>query len=694
MPTARTAPQTSALDQLKLLLWMVVGAWAVVTGARMINGIGASSGLSDVTPWGFWIAMVESGIAFAAGGFVLAAVVYIFGIERYHDFARRAILIALLGYLTAATGLFFELGLPWNVWHPMLYWQHYSVLFEVAMCVVCYLTVLSLEFSPALLEHPVFSGRFFQFLMRILKKITIPVVIAGIMLSTLHQSSLGSLFLIQPYRVHPLWYSPLLPVLFYVSAIGLGLMVVTLESLLSGWLFRRPIHVDKLAGLARAASIVLVLYFLLRLGDLWQRGKLWSNLDGSPAAALFMVEVLFAAVLPATLLSIRRVRHSIPGLATCGILTLLGVVGYRFNICYVAFMRPPEVHYYPTWTEVIVFVGVIACTGLLFIFFNENLRITDDQPSPPRSGARSAGSAATAPPTALEPPILGRAWFSSAARRATQRHSLACAFAGALAFALLPEGAIFGPRPNAAPVAAARTLEALATPAPEPMRREFFLASLAGDVPANTDPKPVGVKIIDGNQNWRYVAFAHDDHVARLGGNESCRACHHQNAPFDRNTACAHCHRDMYEQSDTFDHFRHVRKLGNNDACEICHPKDVPRKARDTALACWQCHGDMVVPGSTVPAAPEGLKGLAPGYMNAMHGLCIGCHERMQREHPEQYAHFSRCDTCHREYRDEQHKMMAPYVRMPAGHALKASAGTLAPAGPSATAPATAPTAR
>ncbi len=670
MQTARANP---AIEQLKLLLWMIVGAWAVVTGARMINGIGVSSGLSDVTPWGFWIAMVESGVAFAAGGFVIAAVVYIFGIERYHDFARRAILIALLGYLTAATGLFFELGLPWNVWHPMIFWQHHSVLFEVAMCVMCYLTVLALEFSPTLLEHPLFAHRFFRGLMWGIKKATIPLVIFGIMLSTLHQSSLGSLFLIQPYRVHPLWYSPILPVLFYVSAIGLGLMVVTLESLLSGWLFRRPIHVDKLAGLGRIAAAVLALYLVLRLGDLWQRGKLFESLDGSWESALFLVEMLFSAVLPATLLSFRRIRTSLAGLATCATLTFLGVVGYRFNICYVAFMRPPDMQYYPTWTEIMVTAGVVAGALLLFLFFNENLKIADEH--------GPAAAAARKPLVAL-PTSPG--WFISASRYATQRHSLAFAVAGAAAFALLPKGAVFGPEPLVQPALSARSLEALAIPAPEPMRREFFLAGLSGGVPASANPEPVSLKIIDGNQNWRYVAFAHDDHATRLGGVESCRACHHQNAPFDRNTPCAHCHRDMYEQTDTFNHYLHARKLGGNASCESCHAAEEPLKARSTALACWQCHGDMVVPGSRVPASPAGLVGLAPGYMDALHGLCIGCHERLEREQPEQYAHFARCETCHREYRDEQHKQMAPYVRMPVGHALRASPGTQMPAGPTA----------
>jgi len=667
MQNAQNAKGSPALEQVKLLLWMLLGAWAVVTGARMINGIGASSGLSDVTPWGFWIAMVESGVAFAAGGFVLAAVVYVFGLEKYHDFARRAILIALLGYLTAGTGLFFELGLPWNVWHPMIYWQYHSVLFEVAMCVMCYLTVLALEFSPAVLEHPLFRHRYFQTLMVWIKRATIPLVIAGIMLSTLHQSSLGSLFLIQPYRVHPLWYSPILPVLFYISAIGLGLMVVTLESLLSGWLFGHKIQVDKLAGLGRIASFVLALYFLLRIGELWHRGKLFAALDGSFEASLFMVEMLLSAVLPATLLALPRVRHSIPGLATCATSTLLGVVGYRFNICYVAFMRPPEMPYYPTWTEVMVTLGVMAGTSLLFIFFNENLRIAD--------------SHAPAEPPA--PPSLE--WFGSATRRGTRRHITAFVLAGAVAFGLLPEGAVFGPQPLHVPAQPARSIEALTLPTAAPQFREFFLAGLAGNVPAAANPQPATIKLIDGNQNWRLVAFAHDDHVKQLGGPDSCRLCHHQNIPFDQNTSCARCHRDMYEVSDTFDHYLHATKLGGNASCARCHPAGEARKARDTALACWQCHGDMVVPGAIVPAQATGLKGKAPGYMAAMHGLCIRCHADMAQAQPERYKNFDRCDVCHREQHDQQHKQMAPYVPMPPGHRLMAGPGSSVPAGPSAT---------
>jgi len=661
--TAGVANRT--LERTKTVLWGFVGVWAVVTVARFATGLGASSGLTDVAPWGLWIAFdVMAGVALAAGGFVLAAAVYIFGLKRYASLARPAILTALLGYMAVAVGLLYDLGLPWRIWHPLVFPQHHSVLFEVAMCVMLYLTVLALEFSPAVLEHPLFHGRFFRALLRFVKKLTIPLVIAGIVLSTLHQSSLGSLFLIQPFRTHPLWYSPWIPGLFFVSAVGLGLMMVTLESLVSGWLFGHRLRPDLLAGLGRVASIVLGIYVIIRVGDLWRRDVLPGAMDGSWQAGLFLFEIAVSAVIPALLLSIRAVRSSIPGLATCSLMTVLGVIGYRFNTCLVAFDRPEGMSYWPTWIELAVSAGIVAGAVLVFIFFTENLRIAtahDDD--------------------AEKPPALSAARGEGRARRG--RHSLAFVIAAAAAIGCLPRQAIFGPTPLSTPVYKSRTVEALAVPIDDPGKLEFHLSSLAGGVPAPSggDARPERIMVIDGNRNWRFVPFAHDGHVRRLGGEESCGVCHHQDMPFDQNTACFECHRDMYEVTDVFDHVLHVDRLGGNAACSVCHSKDFARKSRDNALACWQCHGDMVVQGSIVPAAEGDLVGFAPGYMDAMHGLCIRCHEQRAESQPEVYGeHFARCDACHREFQDTNHRRLAPYVPMPGGHA--ALSGTAASAGP------------
>ncbi|HVP11013.1 MAG TPA: Ni/Fe-hydrogenase cytochrome b subunit [Phycisphaerae bacterium] len=656
----------TTLERVKTLLWAITGVWTVVTVARFAHGIGATSGLTDVAPWGFWIAFdVMAGVALAAGGFVIAAAVYIFGLTKYHGMARPAILTALLGYIAVAVGLLYDLGIPWHIWHPMIFPQHHSVLFEVAMCVMLYLTVLSLEFTPVVLEHPLFHRPLFEKLLHLIKKATIPIVITGIVLSTLHQSSLGSLFLIQPFRVHPLWYSPLLYALFFVSAVALGLMMVTLEALVSAWLFGHRVRTDLLAGLGRVASFVLSFYVLLRVGDLWHRGILPGAMDGSWQAGLFLLELAFSAVIPAVLLAFRRVRNSIPGLATCSLMVVFGIIAYRFDICIIAFTRPEGMTYWPTWTELAVSVGIVSGALLVFIFFNENLRIVDHG---------EHGEEVTAP----SPPPVEQARLGPVLRR----HSLVFIVAAALAIGFLPEDAIFGPQPRRTPAQPARNVEAMATPAPPPVMRTFLVSSLAGNVPAAERPKPVQLKVIDGNRDWRFVPFTHEDHIAALSGRESCRLCHHQNLAFDQNSACYRCHRDMYETTDTFDHVLHVDKLAGSDGCTVCHPADVARRSRDTALACWQCHGDMVVAGSIVPTVERKLVGIAPGYVDAMHGLCVRCHRDLAERQPEKYAHFDRCDVCHREFQDTDHRRMAPYVPMPPGHVKAASMSGLAPVSP------------
>lgn len=660
-------PANPTLDRVKVLLWALIGVWAVVTVARFWYGIGATSGLTDVAPWGFWIAFdVMAGVALAAGGFVTAALVYIFGIERLHNFARPAILTALLGYIAVAVGLLYDLGIPWHIWHPMIFPQHHSVLFEVAMCVMCYLTVLALEFSPAVLEHPLFHGRLFRWILGVVRRLTIPLVIAGIVLSTLHQSSLGSLFLIQPFRVHPLWYSPLLYVLFFISAIGLGLMMVTFESLVSAWLFKHKPDIPALGAFGRMASFVLSVYVMLRLWDLWHRGILPGALDGSWQSGLFVFELAFGAVIPALLLLIPAVRRSIAGLATCATMVVFGMIGYRFDICIVAFDRPENLNYWPTWTELAVSMGIVAGAVLVFIFFNENLRIVDHHGHGDTDGAEPDAE-----------PVQRHA-ISPALRR----NSLAFILAAAGAVGLLPHDAIFGPRPRPTPSQPARMVAALAVPAPQPLRQAFFLSSLSGNLPAEPEPKPLNLLMIDGNRDWRFVAFTHDAHAEALGGSESCKLCHHQNLTFDQYTACYHCHRDMYERTDTFNHTLHHQKLGGNDSCRVCHSSDWTRKRREYALACWQCHGDMVVEGSIIPPSPGGLKGYAPGYVEAMHGLCIRCHEELATEQPARFGeHFARCDVCHREFEDRDHRKMAPYVPMPPGHVkLQALASEAAPA--------------
>ena len=635
------------LTILKSVLWAVVGVWAAVTVARFVNGLGATTNLSDSTPWGLWIGFdVMAGVALAAGGFVLAATVYIFGLERYRPFVRPAILTAFLGYIAVAVGLLYDLGLPWHIWHPMVNWQHNSVLFEVAMCVMFYLTVLALEFAPVVLEHPLFGHPLFQRILALLKKVTILLVIAGIVLSTLHQSSLGSLFLITPYRLHPLWYSPIIWVLFFVSAVGLGLMAVTLESLLSGYFFGHTVRKDLLSDLGRAAAFVLGAYVVLRVGDLAVRGVL-NQIDGSWQSMLFLFELGLCAVVPAALLAIRRVRTSVAGLAVCSVMTVLGMVLTRINVCIVAFARPADAPYFPSWTELAVSLGIVAAAALVFIFFVEHLRVYDHE---------AGGTTVESVKRSHDPATLHS--LIPLDRAAPRRYSLALVVGASVAVALLPQQAVLGLKPVETPTAGARTIEGIVLARSDGSDRVLRVYDSAEAVPAGAKRTPLFA--VDGNRDGRLVLLNHAGHGERLGGEESCGKCHHLNMPLDQATSCYECHRDMYEPTSIFSHPSHMRSTGGNDGCVKCHVDSSAVKSFETTTPCAECHAKMEAPGSTVKTS-DGRWREASGYMEAMHELCISCHTRTAAENPETFpTSLTECRGCHDTDNAERLGRLAP----------------------------------
>jgi Ni/Fe-hydrogenase subunit HybB-like protein len=593
------------LTTLKTVLWGLVGVLAAVSAVRFVHGLGSVTNLSDAVPWGLWIGFdVMSGVALAAGGFVVAGAVYIFGLERYRPFVRAAILTALLGYVAVAVGLLYDLGLPWRIWHPMVNWQYHSVLFEVAACVMLYLTVLTLEFLPVVLEHKFFQGAFFQTILKGLKRVTIPLVIAGIVLSTLHQSSLGSLFLITPYRLHPLWYSPLIYVLFFISAVGLGLMTVVIESLFSKYFLGHEIHQREVAGLGLAASVVLWIYVALRLGDLAVRGVLPTAFDGSWQAGLFLAEIGFSAVIPAALMLFKPIRRSLVGVGTAASMVVIGMVWHRIDVSIVAFARPEGMGYFPSWEEFAVSLGIVAGGVLVFLFFAENLNVFDDVRGHPAEEPQAFETAAS---RSFLPGPLGF----------PRRYSVAALSGGALALLFLPVG---GVEPHPVPVFGPRSIDAFVFDAGQGEPRELALA-------ASTEAVVTRVLLLDGNRDGDVVLFDHDDHAERLGGEDSCVTCHHLTLPLDENSSCSECHTDMYEPSSVFDHEIHVARLGGNQGCTECHTGEAEVKSYDTVTECSDCHRNEVAEGTFVET-PEPHWGEAVGYMDAMHELCKACHER------------------------------------------------------------------
>jgi Ni/Fe-hydrogenase subunit HybB-like protein len=363
----------------KAVLWLFVGIAMAIAVARYTRGLGATTALTDANPWGLWIGFdVLSGVALAAGGFVIAATVYIFHLEEYRALVRPAVLTAFLGYVAVALGLMVDLGRPWNIWRPIFFWQLDSPLFEVAWCVMLYLAVLALEFLPV-----VFEGLRWKRAFRFMRRMTLVLVIVGIGLSTLHQSSLGTLFLLAKDRLHPLWYSPIQPVLFFVSAVGLGLVMVITESCVSSWLFRREGEWPLLRGLTRAASLIIGLYLVLRLGDLALRGNLHYLLDPSWITMLFLVEILISAVIPILLFTVRSARGQTWAITTGSIAGVAGIILHRANVGGIAHIPATGEAYLPAITEILVSVGLVAGMALVFLFFVERLPVWEEAPKTP-----------------------------------------------------------------------------------------------------------------------------------------------------------------------------------------------------------------------------------------------------------------------------------------------------------------------
>ena len=353
---ARTTSFRLTFWKLVFLFLMAAGVYA--TFVRFTQGLGASTNLSDQFPWGIWISFdVLCGVMLAAGGFTLTAAVHILNIKRLHSIIRPTILTAFLGYILVCAALMFDLGKPYNIWHPLIMRNPHSVMFEVAYCVMLYTTVLALEFSPIVLER--FN---LQKPLKVVRAILIPLVICGVILSTLHQSSLGTLYLIVPGKLHPFWYSPLLPAFFFVSAIAVGLAMTIFESSLSSKHFGLHLELPVLRELGRVLIVVLGVYAILRFEDLANRGVLKLAFRAGYETYLFWLEILLGIVLPLALLLQKRVRASANGLYFAAVVTVLGFITNRMNVSITGFEGSTGVRYFPKWTELAV-TGMIIGIG-------------------------------------------------------------------------------------------------------------------------------------------------------------------------------------------------------------------------------------------------------------------------------------------------------------------------------------------
>lgn len=338
------------------LFVVILGVFAVVTFWRFSRGLGAVTHLSDRFPWGLWVGFdVLCGVGLAAGAFTLTATVHIFNLHRFEPIVRPTVLTGFLGYILVIFGLMFDLGQPWRIWHALVFWNPHSVMFEVAWCVMLYTTVLALEFAPAVFERLRLERP-----RRILKVVATPLVIAGVCLSTLHQSSLGSLYLIVPSKLDPLWWTPLLPLLFFVSAVGGGIAMTVLESYLSKRAFGRHLEMDLLEPLARGMVVALGVYGMLRLIALDRSGSLPRLVHPGYEESMFLLEFVLGVLIPVGLLLVRRLRTSPRWLVVASLSAVLGFVMNRLNVSVTGMERAAGVRYLPSWMELTVSLGIVA----------------------------------------------------------------------------------------------------------------------------------------------------------------------------------------------------------------------------------------------------------------------------------------------------------------------------------------------
>ncbi|MBK7256342.1 MAG: Ni/Fe-hydrogenase cytochrome b subunit [Ignavibacteriae bacterium] len=365
-----------------IILTIIALNGLVFLAGRFFFGIGAVTNLNNQYPWGLWIAVdVAAGVALAAGGFTTAALGHVMHREEYHVILRPALLTAMLGYTFVATAVFIDIGRWYFIWHPLIMWNGSSALFEVGICVMIYMSVLYIEFLPMVTERfigrvalPGFLSmlnapldRLLRLLDRTLERSMFVFIIAGVVLSTLHQSSLGTLMVIAGSKMHPLWQTPVLPLLFLLSAISVGFPMVIFESMIASRSFKQKVEIDVLSRLGGLVAPILGVYLAFKLGDMFIRETFVYLQAFSVESVMWTLEVVLGIVIPLRMFLSRAVLKSPILLFIASALVILGVALNRINNFVVAYTPPYQFgSYFPSIGEISVTVGFIALLVLIY----------------------------------------------------------------------------------------------------------------------------------------------------------------------------------------------------------------------------------------------------------------------------------------------------------------------------------------
>jgi Ni/Fe-hydrogenase subunit HybB-like protein len=379
-----TRADNKILTPFNVICGIIILVGLVLTVLRFTKGIGAVTNLDDNNPWGLWIGFdLLCGVALAAGGYVTSAACYIFGLKRFHSAVRPAILTAFLGYALVVFALHYDVGQPWRLPYPIFISPGTtSLLYEVGLCVFLYLTVLFIEYSPAALEWLGLSK-----IRNIIVRLTLVLTIFGVVLSTLHQSSLGALFMIAPSKLHPLWYSGYLPVYFFISSIFAGMSMVIFEGSLAHRYLHHKMDETHLResegvalGFAKAAAFVMMGYVGIKVIGLAIDNN-WHYLV-TGWGAWYLVELIGFVLLPAILYSVgAREKKTLP-IRIAAVWTVLGIILNRFNISLVAFNwhLPAADRYFPSLSEVGITIFIVTIGVVVYRFIATRMPILHEHP--------------------------------------------------------------------------------------------------------------------------------------------------------------------------------------------------------------------------------------------------------------------------------------------------------------------------
>ncbi|WP_457553485.1 sulfate respiration complex protein HmcC [Desulfobacula sp.] len=377
-------PENKKLTVFNVVTGIILAGGLVLTILRFTMGLGVVTNLDNNNPWGLWIGFdLLCGVALAAGGYVTSAACYIFGLKRFHSAVRPAILTAFLGYALVVLALHYDVGRPWRLPYPIFYSQGTSsLLFEVGLCVFLYLTVLFIEYSPAAME---WLG--FRKLRNKVVKLTILLTIFGVILSTLHQSSLGALFMIVPSKLHPLWYSSYLAVYFFISSIFAGMSMVIFEGSLAHRYLKYKMDETHLKestgvalGFAKAASFLMMGYVGIKIVGLSIDNN-WHYI-ATGWGFWYLLELVGFVLFPAILYAMGSREKNLLFIRAASIWTILGIILNRLNISIVAFnwQLPSDLRYCPSFMEIGITVFIVTLGIVIYRFIATRMPILYDHP--------------------------------------------------------------------------------------------------------------------------------------------------------------------------------------------------------------------------------------------------------------------------------------------------------------------------